>query len=1523
MWAPISSRRWSTTLLLLLLGCLLPRCVFAIVVTEIHYHPPGTGEASRRLEFIELFNEDPDPRDLTGFAFVEGVSFVFPERTILAGRSYLVVCADVDAIQQAYGIQNTVGNWSTVTALDNGGERITLLRRGGGVVLSLEYNDRGLWPAAPDESGHTLELRDPYEDIDDASNWSQSRDPGGTPGRANSPGPQRGVVFNEGLVHSETDRWVELYNRSGDVIDLSGLYLSDDPTRLSKSQLPPGTVIGGGDWLRLDESSLGLDFSIVPAVRDRVWVALYDSATSRVLDAFTFRPWSTGPESLGFSEARVPDGGDSVFPSADPTPGAENRVTVNEDIVVNEIHYHPIFDDPEREFIELTNKGDVAENLGGWQFDSGVNFVFPADTMLLPGNFLVVCRRPSLISEIYGLSEVDVLGPNQDDEALDAFGTLRNRGERVRLRDERGNVVDDLRYHDGGNWSRWADGGGSSLELIDPEHDNACAQAWDASDDSHRAEVVEYTYEGEHIGGPGNESEIHLYLLDDGISLVDDLFIEGGEETRVVAGDVFVDEGDVWEIFKGRRAPADSWNQLGDSDAFGAFLRGDCNSDGVVDAISDAQTLLLFNFGSTEEPLCFAACDANGDGDFRGDVSDAVFLLVWQFLAGNAPGAPFPDCGTSSTAADLNLGCENSRGCTPVEEGWFEGATPVGYGETSVETSVDDMRNSFTSLYFRRYFDFDDPDAVEGIFFRLDVDDGFVAYLNGTEIGRLGLNGSPPEHDATASFPRECCENSALTYDLTDKLSLFRPGRNLLAVQVHNRRVFDDDVFFAPELFTIGKVTLSDGRNAVPQGDFELSPGADWIIQGTHSRSARTTEDPIAGSGSLRLVASGAGDQKINRIEAELEADLEKGSQHRVTFKARWVVGTPTLGTMGYNFGMMKTHELAVPERLGSPGAPNGVARKLGPIIDEVSQEPVLPAPGEEVLVKARIRDPDGVASARLRYAVDSVHSDFGSVPMQVDGDFYVGTIPPCPINAVVVFEIEAEDEEGGFGRFPRDLREVTHPLVENPEFPSPEEMLWCVYGCRSYEEHPFHQYHMWMHLENENLLDKRGTHSDEYLDASCVFDNKKIYYNVGFRFQGSALGRLPWDKFRARFRDDRLLHGRFQRFNLDSDALDARDRLTHYILSNNVGDRSMPYSTHTYTQLRVNQRSGATRIQIMPPGKEYLRRWFPGDDREDLFEMTERSVFTDFGNSNSRVNCFFLHPPYPNLGSGTDKENYRFFFDHRTNKGRDLYEDIFSSSLLFDPTRTPDGQFDALVFDEIDVEEFLRVFAIRQNTADVDTWGGDYGRSAFFYRPAVADRLLLFPFDSDRTYGSVFSQFFPSSPTDPISNAFPEVRRFLNRPRVRRMYYAILHEMVETHFNSAYLAPFVKSLRDVGARNLEVGDPGGWIDRRVGFIRDWLEQATFPVQGLEITTNGGEAITLDEPSITLSGLAPAEVSSIQVVGIEAEEQPDVSFSNTDFFGWTLADIPLSSGDQTLQLVGMDRGGEIVDTASIPISVTD
>ena len=131
----------------LLFGVFLCHGVDALVITEIHYHPRGAGDLAQRQEYIEIYNEAPGPIDLSGYFFSEGIGFTFPPGTLLAGRQYLVIAADVDLLRAQHGLHNVLGNWSSATALDNGGERITIANRSGAIVTTVDYNDRNRWPA--------------------------------------------------------------------------------------------------------------------------------------------------------------------------------------------------------------------------------------------------------------------------------------------------------------------------------------------------------------------------------------------------------------------------------------------------------------------------------------------------------------------------------------------------------------------------------------------------------------------------------------------------------------------------------------------------------------------------------------------------------------------------------------------------------------------------------------------------------------------------------------------------------------------------------------------------------------------------------------------------------------------------------------------------------------------------------------------------------------------------------------------------------------------------------------------------------------------------------------------------------------------------------------------------------------------------------------------------------------------------------------------------------------------------------
>ncbi|MBN1460343.1 MAG: hypothetical protein JXA57_12465 [Armatimonadetes bacterium] len=107
--------------------------------------------------------------------------------------------------------------------------------------------------------------------------------------------------------------------------------------------------------------------------------------------------------------------------------------------------------------------------------------------------------------------------------------------------------------------------------------------------------------------------------------------------------------------------PVQSFTLTGGS-AF-TFIRGDCDGGGQENPnVTDAIALLSYNFLGGAAPPCFAACDANGDGNIV-SVTDAVYMLSFSFLGGPPPPAPHPECGPG-TATDVALGCESPpRSC--------------------------------------------------------------------------------------------------------------------------------------------------------------------------------------------------------------------------------------------------------------------------------------------------------------------------------------------------------------------------------------------------------------------------------------------------------------------------------------------------------------------------------------------------------------------------------------------------------------------------------------------------------------------------------------------------------------------------------------------------------------------------------------------------------------------------------------------------------------------------------------------
>lgn len=105
-------------------------------------------------------------------------------------------------------------------------------------------------------------------------------------------------------------------------------------------------------------------------------------------------------------------------------------------VVLNEVFYDADGADAEHEWVELYNAGDEAAEIGGWRIERAgaafaKAFVFPADTAIPPGGFLVVGS-----ASVPGADLVGDLGLQNGGSATDG----------VRLLDDDGGVVDVLLY---------------------------------------------------------------------------------------------------------------------------------------------------------------------------------------------------------------------------------------------------------------------------------------------------------------------------------------------------------------------------------------------------------------------------------------------------------------------------------------------------------------------------------------------------------------------------------------------------------------------------------------------------------------------------------------------------------------------------------------------------------------------------------------------------------------------------------------------------------------------------------------------------------------------------------------------------------------------------------------------------------------------------------------------------------------------------------------------------------------------
>jgi CotH kinase protein/Lamin Tail Domain len=229
-----------------------------VIINEIMYNP-----SVNNAQFVELYNTSTNLTfDLSGWQ-LQGLSYTFPNGSIIGPTNFLVLAANSAAFAGAYGATNPV--FDTFSGTLQPGQILSLIQSVSNgtnnlIVTEVKYDSVLPWPTNANGTGASLQLLDPHQDNWRVGNWSVtpfSATPDASNSVAASLTPFPSLWINElqadnltGITNSAGQHtgWLELYNPSTNAISLNGLYLADNYTNLLQWAFPSNAVINAGQF---------------------------------------------------------------------------------------------------------------------------------------------------------------------------------------------------------------------------------------------------------------------------------------------------------------------------------------------------------------------------------------------------------------------------------------------------------------------------------------------------------------------------------------------------------------------------------------------------------------------------------------------------------------------------------------------------------------------------------------------------------------------------------------------------------------------------------------------------------------------------------------------------------------------------------------------------------------------------------------------------------------------------------------------------------------------------------------------------------------------------------------------------------------------------------------------------------------------------------------------------------------------------------------------------------------------------
>lgn len=192
---------------------------------------------------------------------------------------------------------------------------------------------------------------------------------------------------------------------------------------------------------------------------------------------------------------------------------------------------------------------------------------------------------------------------------------------------------------------------------------------------------------------------------------------------------------------------------------------------------------------------------------------------------------------------------------------WKTGIGPFGYpaddegdfGSISKGTLINKTNgkdeNSIITYYFRKNFSVKDASKIGKLTAKLFADDGYVMYINGSEVSRNSMPEGSINHESLASGTAKYVE-----VDLSNYTSILTEGENTIAISVHNNAKTSSDIYFDMEL----EAMYNDENQKPKQVNAHLGDDASTSINLTYTTITESA---------TKAVVNKVGDSKLLTFE--------------------------------------------------------------------------------------------------------------------------------------------------------------------------------------------------------------------------------------------------------------------------------------------------------------------------------------------------------------------------------------------------------------------------------------------------------------------------------------------------------------------------------------------------------------------------------------------------------------------------------------------------------------------------------